>query len=167
MRDLGPGSLIPFGAIAIFIAIDQYTKRLIESSLRLGESVNIIPGFFDITFIRNSGAAFGILSQHDSVWVQRGFTLFTLVALVIMYMLYKSTPSHDRVGRVALLFIAAGAIGNLIGRVQHGAVTDFLLFYIGEYRWPAFNVADSLITVGVFLLVYSMIFVQGKPDTGQ
>jgi len=153
--------------IVAAVALDQYTKRLIESSLRLGESFNVIPGFFDITHIKNTGSAFGLLSQFDSAWVQRGLTAFTFFALLVIVMLYRSMTPADRIGRLSLILIGAGAIGNLIDRIRQGGVTDFLLFYIGKYQWPAFNVADSLITTGVVLLSYTLIFLHQKSPANE
>ena len=144
--------------VAALVAADQYTKGLIESSLPLGGGFNVIPGFFDIVHIRNTGAAFGLLSGVDSEWVSRGFMLFTVVALGALAAMYRSLPAGERLSRTALVMIGSGAIGNFIDRVERGGVTDYLLFYIGEYRWPAFNVADSLITVGVIALVVTIIF---------
>lgn len=144
--------------VAALVAADQYSKGLIEATLPLGGGFNVIPGFFDIVHIRNSGAAFGLLSGVDSEWVSRGFMLFTLVALCALVMMYRTLPALERLSRAALVMIGAGAIGNLIDRVERGGVTDFLLFYIGEYRWPAFNVADSLITVGVVALAVTIVF---------
>jgi len=146
------------------VIVDQFTKRLIESSFVLGERVQVISGFFDLTYIKNSGSAFGMLSQIESVWVQRGFTAFTIVALVVIITLYRSMSSVDRMGKVALVMIGTGALGNLADRIRDGAVTDFLLFYVGDHYWPAFNVADSLITTGVVFLSYALIFLGAGSD---
>ncbi len=144
--------------VAALVAADQLTKRMIEAVFILGESRPVIPGFFDLILIKNTGSAFGFLGQTGSAWVPRGFTAFTLIALVVIVMLYRSMSVQERIGRVALVMIGSGALGNLIDRVRNGAVTDFLLFYIGRYQWPAFNLADSLITVGVALLTYALVF---------
>jgi len=144
--------------VAILAIADQWSKGLIETRMTLHQSVNVLPGFFDIVYIRNRGAAFGIMAGVDSVWVGRGFTIFTLFALAALAGLYRGFPPGERLGRAAITMIASGAVGNLWDRLEHGSVTDFLLFYIGKYQWPAFNLADSLITTGVVLLAYSLIF---------
>ena len=144
--------------IATLAGADQYTKGLVETRLPLGEGVNVIPGFFDIVYITNKGAAFGFLAGVDSVWITRGFTAFTFVAMGVLVYLYRTFPPEATLGRVASVMIASGAMGNLIDRVQRGAVTDFLLVYIGKYQWPAFNLADSLISVGVVFMAYSLVF---------
>ena len=149
--------LIP-AFVAGFVILDQFTKRLIESSFVLGERIPVIPGFFDLTYIKNSGLAFGLFSQVDSVWIQRGFMAFTIIALIIIVTLYRSMLSEERIAKISLVMIGTGALGNLADRIRDGGVTDFLLFFIGRYHWPAFNVADSLITVGVVFLSYAMIF---------
>ncbi|MDH5637872.1 MAG: signal peptidase II [Nitrospinota bacterium] len=156
--------------IATLAAADQYTKGLVEARLSLGESMKVIPGFFDIVYITNKGAAFGFLAGVDSVWVHRGFTAFTIVALGVLVMMYRSFPPDVRLGRVAAVMIASGAVGNLIDRIEQGYVTDFLLVYIGKYQWPAFNLADSLISVGVVFMAYSLVFFTGhgeEPETDE
>lgn len=160
------GAII-FAVVTTLVVADQYTKGLVESSMTLGQGVNVIPGFFDIVYITNKGAAFGFLSRVDSVWIQRGFTAFTFVALGALVMIYRSFPPEVRVGRVAAVMIASGALGNLVDRIERGSVTDFLLVYIGKYQWPAFNLADSLISVGVALMAYSLIFLVPREDNPQ
>ncbi|HEB71790.1 MAG TPA: signal peptidase II [Nitrospirae bacterium] len=150
--------------VSAFVIIDQFTKRLIESSFVLGERLPVIAGYFDLTYIKNRGSAFGMFSQIDSVWIQRGFTVFTVIALIIIVTLYRSMASEDRMGKVALVMIGTGALGNLADRIRDGAVTDFLLFYVGDHYWPAFNVADSLITTGVVILSYALIFLGAGSD---
>ncbi|MDH5639626.1 MAG: signal peptidase II [Nitrospinota bacterium] len=150
--------------VVVLVAADQYTKGLIEERFTLGSGVNVIPGFFDIVYVKNRGAAFGILAGVKSEWVMRGFLLFTVVAMGMLVWLYNSFGPEERLGRVSTVMIGAGAIGNFIDRLREGSVTDFLLFYIGEYQWPAFNVADSLITVGVAILALSIVM--HNPEEG-
>ena len=105
-----------------------------------------------------------MFSEIESVWVQRGFTAFTIIALIIIVTLYRSMSPMDRMGKISLVMIGTGALGNLADRIRDGAVTDFLLFYTGKYYWPAFNVADSLITTGVVVLSYALIFLGAGSD---
>lgn len=148
--------LAPALAALVLVAADRVTKMIVEESIPLNGAVAVIPGFFDIVHIKNRGAAFGLMGDVESEWVSRGFTVVSIAALVIIAALYRSLPPRDRAARAALVLIGSGAFGNLIDRLKGGAVTDFLLFYIDGYRWPAFNVADSAITVGVMLLAWSL-----------
>jgi len=149
--------MIPLACAIVLIAADQITKALIQSSFAVNESVEVIPGFFNIVFIMNKGAAFGFLSDVESEWVSWGFTAIAAAAIAVIVVLYRSLGMGERAARVSLVLIGSGAVGNLIDRIRFGEVTDFLLFYIGKYQWPAFNVADSCITVGVILLGYSLL----------
>ncbi len=165
---LGSGRVSPgvvFVIVAILVGFDQYTKSLIRKSMALGDGYNVIPGFCDLVYIQNTGAAFGFLSHVDSVWVHRGFSIFTVMALVVILFLYKTLATTEWQSRTALVMIGSGALGNFIDRIRLGSVTDFLLFYIGQYQWPAFNVADSLITSGVALLAYSLMFSSTRLDS--
>jgi len=159
---ISPG--IVFAIVAILVGLDQYTKSLIRGSMALGDGYNVVPGFLDIVYIQNTGAAFGFLSQVDSVWVHRGFSIFTVMALVVIVFLYKTLATAEWQPKVALVMIGSGAVGNFIDRIRLGSVTDYILFYIGQYQWPAFNVADSLITCGVAFLAYSLVFSSARLD---
>jgi signal peptidase II len=143
---------------AFLIVADLLTKLWIESAFRLGESVPVIPGFFSIVYIKNKGSAFGFLSQAPGNIVIYGFTVLGIVAIGFIIALYRSLPPEDIISRISFVLIGSGAFGNLIDRFRSGAVTDFLLFYVGQWSWPAFNVADSCITIGVFILGYAILF---------
>jgi signal peptidase II len=139
---------------AAIVLLDQFTKAIVIERIPLYHSVPVVTGFFEINHVRNSGAAFGILASLDSPWR----TLFlNVVALgVFAAVLVWALRSPADAGRLqaGLALILGGAVGNLVDRFRSGAVTDFLLFHIGRYEWPSFNVADSAITVGVFLLAW-------------
>jgi signal peptidase II len=143
---------------AFLIVADLLTKLWIESAFRLGESVPVIPGFFSVVYIKNRGASFGFLSQVPGNLVIYGFTALAMAAVGFIIALYRSLPPEDIISRVSFVLIGSGAFGNLVDRFRSGAVTDFLLFYVGQWSWPAFNVADSCITVGVFILGYAILF---------
>lgn len=149
---------MPIITLIFLIASDQLSKWKIEEKLAINDHIDIIPGFFSIVHVKNSGAAFGFLGGIDSGYVSIGFAVVAVIAMAVIWNLYRLTPPGDIVTRVAFVLIAGGAAGNLIDRIRYGAVTDFLLFYIGDYRWPAFNVADSCITIGVTLLAYRIVF---------
>jgi len=142
---------------AIVLA-DQITKALILKYLPLHHSIPVIEGLFDLTHILNPGGAFGLMADM-SVVVRTVVFLFisSLAVGLILYFYIKTPPGHALLSAgFALIF--GGAIGNLIDRVRFGMVVDFLDFYIGKYHWPAFNIADSAITVGLFIFIYHLLF---------
>ncbi len=147
---------------ASMIALDQYTKHLVMQRFLLHESVTVIPGFFNLTYVRNKGAAFGILSGVQGAWRTVFFIVVSLVALSVLMVLVRKTG--ERLSLVAYALISGGAVGNLIDRVRFGEVVDFIEWYYRSFHWPAFNVADSAITVGVGLLMIEMLFLQ-KQET--
>jgi signal peptidase II len=142
----------------LIIAFDRVTKWTIARKLSLHDSIQVIPGFFRIIHTENRGAAFGLFADSPSEWKVGLLILFSLVALLIVStLLWKNSHSLTTTG-VGLSLILGGAIGNLWDRVLSGHVVDFLLFYVGQYQWPAFNVADSAIVVGAALLVFEILF---------
>lgn len=155
---LGLSSIIPWLIGLLIVSLDQGTKYIIETKVRLYTKISVIPGFFDIVHIKNRGVAFGIMSDNKSVWPLVIFPAINILAFAVLVYLYRTTPATDKITRGSFLLIATGAVGNFIDRIRNdGGVTDFLLFYINQYQWPAFNVADSCITVGVALLAWRMI----------
>ncbi|MBC8316444.1 MAG: lipoprotein signal peptidase [Desulfobulbaceae bacterium] len=164
MRKPDSYSVLIFVAAAVIVA-DQLTKWWILAQFSLYETRIIIPGFFNLTSIRNTGAAFGFLAGNESGWRPWFFGIIALVALVAIVFLFRQYRDKGSLYAYALASIAGGAIGNLIDRVRFGAVVDFLDFYIGRYHWPAFNVADSAIVVGVGLFLLAG-FVYPEPEEG-
>jgi signal peptidase II len=154
--------LIFFLGVAAVIILDQITKSAITARFIIHESYAVINGFFNLVYVMNPGAAFGFLASASSMFRYIFFTGITIVALVlILYYLIKSKPrSLLIVSSLTLIF--AGAVGNLIDRIRFGAVVDFLDVYIGSAHWPAFNVADSAITVGAILMIWEMIINRKK-----
>lgn len=140
------------------IALDRLTKWTIARRLSLHGSITVIPGFFRIIHTENPGAAFGIFADSPSPWKVAMLIAFSIVALVIVStLLWKSSHTLTSTG-IGLSLILGGAIGNLWDRIVSRHVVDFLLFYVGRYQWPAFNVADSAIVVGACLLVFEIVF---------
>jgi len=133
---------------ATIAALDQLTKWWVVRSIRPEESRVVIAGFFSLVNWRNTGAAWGMFRNHNLV-----FTVILLLALAALYFLRHSFQLNHPGARVSLGLIAGGIIGNLIDRARIGSVIDFLLFYVDRYRWPAFNVADSAICIGVGLYI--------------
>jgi signal peptidase II len=148
--------------VAGVIALDQYTKQLVVHRFTLHESITIIPGFFNLTYVRNRGAAFGILADAQGAWRTAFFVLISLVALVALLFLIRKTG--ERLALVAYALISGGAVGNLIDRLRFGEVVDFVEWYYRSFHWPAFNVADSAITIGVGLLLIEMLFFQARKE---
>lgn len=145
---------------ALVVALDRYTKWLIAHRLTMHDSITVIPGFFRIIHTENPGAAFGIFADSPSQWKVAILIAFSIVALfVVSLLLWKNSHTLTSTG-IALSLILGGAIGNLWDRIVSRQVVDFLLFYIGRYQWPAFNVADSAIVIGACLLVFEIVFVK-------
>ena len=140
------------------VAVDQVTKLHIMQTMRLHESIAIIPDFFSLTYIRNPGAAFGLLAGSSNTFRMVFFGLTSLFALGLLGTILVRMPARDLMGRLSVAGILGGAIGNLIDRMRYGEVIDFLDVYIEQYHWPAFNVADSAITVGVIFLIVHFAF---------
>lgn len=148
----------------LIIGIDQWTKMAVVSRFRLGESISVIEGIFNLTFIRNFGAAFGILATADSNFRTPFFIIVPVVALLAIGYVFQKVPENDLRMTTALSLVIAGAVGNLIDRLTIGYVVDFLDFHWrGGYHFPAFNVADSAITVGVGLLMLDL-FIQDQRE---
>jgi signal peptidase II len=142
---------------AVVVALDQITKAAISSRFLLHESYEVINGFFNLVYVMNPGAAFGFLAGASATFRYIFFIGITAVAIVlIIYYLVKSQHGSP-VTVISLTLIFAGAVGNLTDRIRFGAVVDFLDVYIGTWHWPAFNVADSAITVGAILMIWEMI----------
>jgi signal peptidase II len=141
--------------LLLVIGLDQFTKILTVSNFTLYESLEIIPGFFSLTYLTNKGAAFGFLAGVDASWRHYFFLILASVALVLLLVAWFRLRKEHRFYGPALALIAGGAIGNVIDRVRLGAVVDFLDFYVAGHHWPAFNVADSAILVGVVLFLLS------------
>jgi signal peptidase II len=143
------------------ISLDQLVKIYIHTHYHLGEVHEVISGVFDITYIRNYGAAFGILSSAAEHFRGPFFALVPFVAMIAIIMILRTTLDTQRLQIVALSLIFGGAIGNYIDRIRFSYVIDFLDFHYKDiYHWPAFNVADSAIVSGVSILFFQMIFIK-------
>lgn len=144
---------------ALIIAVDQLIKMYIHTHFQLGESTPVVPGFFNLTYVRNFGAAFGFLNQSHPTFREIFFLIMPPVALVIILMILKGVPDEDTPQILALSSVFGGAIGNYIDRLRFRYVIDFLDFHWKEvYTYPAFNVADMAIVCGVTVLLILMYF---------
>ena len=150
--------------LALFVVLlDRWTKRLVAAHIAMYTSIQIIPGCFRITHTENTGAAFSLFADSPSHWKTAMLISFSVVAMIVVsVLLWKQSRALTMTG-IAFSLILGGAVGNLWDRVASGRVVDFLLFYVKDYRWPVFNLADSAIVVGASLLVLEVIF--GKPKT--
>ncbi len=148
--------------VATVLFLDQFTKFLVMHRMMLHETVQVVPGFFNLTYVRNPGAAFGILAGAHGIWRSVFFIAVSVAALAVLALLVRKTA--ERLPLVSFALIAGGAIGNLIDRVRFGEVVDFIEWYYHSYHWPTFNIADSAISIGVGLLAVEMLFPKPKEE---
>ena len=150
--------LIVLGVLTV--VLDQGTKAAVRTLLPLYDSVAVIPGFLDFTYVQNTGAAFGLLNSADVPFKPAIMTVVALTALIAISTYAMKTSSQDPpVGQIGLALVMGGAVGNLIDRVTTGYVVDFVDAYWGDWHFWAFNVADAAITVGACLLILDMLLV--------
>jgi signal peptidase II len=144
------------------VLLDRWTKHTVAARIAMYSHIQIIPGFFRLTHTENTGAAFSLFADSPSHWKTALLIAFSVIAMVIVStMLWRQARALTTTG-TALSLILGGALGNLWDRVASGRVVDFLLFYVRQYQWPVFNLADSAIVVGAGLLVLEILF--AKPD---
>jgi signal peptidase II len=143
--------------LSIILILDFGTKYLAYTFLRQIRTITIIPDFLHLTYVENRGAAFGFLAEANSRFRTPFFILVSLLAIIFIISLYKKIEGN-RIFHTGLLFILGGAVGNLIDRLRSGFVIDFLDFHWYQYHWPAFNLADTFICIGVGLLLFDMFF---------
>jgi signal peptidase II len=134
------------------IALDQWTKWLVEIHLPQHAAQPIVPSFLNLTHVRNTGVAFGLFASHGMNGGSWLLTLLGLAALAAVAIYFWFASPHDRLLLVSLALVVGGAVGNLIDRMSSGAVTDFIDVYVGTWHWPSFNVADSAISIGIVLM---------------
>ncbi len=147
----------------VVILLDHWTKHLAATRIGLYRHIQVIPGFFRLTHTENSGAAFSLFADHPARWKTDMLVAFSVVAmLIVVILLWKQTRAMT-VSGIALSLILGGAAGNLWDRLATGHVVDFLLFYVKQYQWPVFNLADSSIVVGAGLLVLEILFAKSHP----
>lgn len=142
------------GIIALVVIItDQITKSIIKADIPLYKSIPVVDGFLNITHIKNTGGAFGILSGINSLF----FIIASSIALLIVILYLIRLPENNLWLITSLSLISGGAIGNMIDRVRSGEVIDFIDLFYDRFHWPAFNIADSSITIGVFILFINLL----------
>ncbi len=150
-------NLALFFLFLTLVILDQVTKALVINFFNLYDSVVLLP-IVNLTFVVNYGFAFGLLNNPSLNQI-----LVSLVILaIIIYFLYLLIKTQDKIFQLTLTLILAGALGNFIDRIFRGFVIDFIDIYIGKYHWPAFNIADSCITVGFVVLMINILFLNKK-----
>lgn len=142
---------------SICLIIDQLIKLLINTKMTLHQQIKVIPNFFTIFYVKNTGAAFSILENNTIL-----LTIISVIFIVILDRFIKKEKSFKNLEAISLGMIMGGIFGNLIDRIIHHAVIDYLSYKIFSYEFPVFNIADICITVGVFLLILSMIIERKK-----
>ena len=138
--------------ISIFVLIDQIAKKAVLNHIEIGQEIVVIRDFFNLTYVRNYGAGFSIL-QNATVFL----IVISVIACIVLFYLLSNSRKDSLVTKMSYLMIVSGAAGNLIDRVRFGYVVDFLDFNIFGYDFPVFNVADSFITVGCFILIIKTV----------
>lgn len=146
--------LILLPTVAATVFLDLVTKGYIDSNMSLHESVVVIGGFLNITYVRNPGAAFSFLASASPGFRAVFFLTVTVLAIILVLYYIAKSKTDEPLMIFALSLILSGALGNFIDRVRLGEVIDFIDVYLGAYHWPAFNVADSAITCGAFIMLF-------------
>jgi signal peptidase II len=144
-------------ALSVFI-LDHFTKWLVRSRMELHEAIELIPGYARISYVRNSGVAFGLFADIQSVWKPYILASMAVIAVVVILMYSARMPSNRVLLQLALAITLGGILGNFTDRIMHGFVVDFIELHIKEvFHWPTFNVADSAITSGIALLLVDTV----------
>ena len=145
--------------VALLVAVaDQFTKQIVRYNFALGESRPILDGFFDLVYVRNTGSAWGMFRDHGEILI-----LISVAMLVLMLVYRRSLITDAMEHKIAFGLLIGGIVGNLMDRIRLEAVTDFLDFYIGTHHWPAFNIADSAICIGVGVYILSSYWLPTHP----
>ena len=152
----------PLVVIIVTFALDQLSKIIIDKCCELGLDQPIIPGFFDLVYVQNKGAAWGIFHQHT--WL---LALISTAAFLFILFIFKKQNEGNKLIAFSLALLEGGIAGNMVDRIFRAAVIDFLDFHIAGYHWPAFNIADTAICVSIALLLYIQLFPNRKSDTGK
>ncbi len=144
--------VLALGVAFVVVVLDQLTKTLVTAHMALHQSIPLIDGFFSLTYVRNTGAAFGFLAGRIEELRVPFFLIVSSGAVVVLLWFVRSVPADRRWMIAACGAVLGGAVGNMVDRLAFGEVIDFLDVYAGSYHWPTFNLADSAITIGVLVL---------------
>lgn len=149
------------GLLGISIAIlsfDILTKLLISSFLTINDSIEIIPNLFNIVYIRNPGIAFGLFRDLPHFIRMPLLATLSFIAIAVILYIYHISSKEKWLEGFALSLILGGAGGNLIDRIRYGEVIDFIDLHVGRYHWPAFNIADTAVTIGAGILIFNLFY---------
>lgn len=141
----------------LVLLADQASKLWAYARLRLGSELQIVDGFFKLSYAENPGIAFGIFAEADTALKTWGLAGVSLLAIGLVFYFLTRTPSGKVIISVALAVLLGGIVGNLVDRVRLGVVIDFIEVYVGDYHWPTFNIADAAICIGAALLSLDMV----------
>lgn len=150
----------------VILLLDQWTKYEVQQRLHLRQTVEVIPGFFHLTHIRNTGGAFGIFGGEKGGIGSLFFVVVSLIAIGSILFFFLKVKEDEKTLSLTLSLVLSGAIGNLIDRLMYGEVVDFLDFHLFSYHWPAFNIADSAITLGIGLMALELLILDKKRRKG-
>ncbi len=156
--------LAPISIAALVFIADQATKLVVRRTIDPRDSIPVLDGFIDLVHARNPGAAFSFLAQAPAWFRGPFFLAITIIAVVVLLYVIARVPAEDRLLRIALGGVLGGALGNLLDRLVYGEVTDFIDVHWREYHWPAFNVADSSITLAVIAVVAQALFAARRSE---
>jgi signal peptidase II len=152
---------------AVAYPLDQLTKLWVISRFYYGETLVVVPGFFDLTHVRNPGGAFSFLASHSASDLRLAFFLTAgAIGIALLLVFYRRLPGDALLSAAALGTVLGGALGNLTDRIAHGEVIDWLDLHVGAYTWPTFNIADSCIVVGVCILILE-VFLTGDEKSDE
>lgn len=154
----------PAAIVCLVLILDQITKAVVFKCMALHHTIPVIEGFLNFTHIHNPGGAFGLMANQGQVVRSFFFIFVSFAAMALIVYFYFKTSQKYFFFRVSLALIFGGALGNLIDRIRLGKVVDFLDFYIGKWHWPAFNIADSAITIGIVIYIFYIFFNYSATD---
>ncbi len=140
------------------VAADRISKIVLDRVTQPGYFRPLIPGFLNLVHARNRGVAFSIFADSDSLWLRGGLIVLALAAVSLFAWMLATGRASTRAERWGFALVLGGAAGNVIDRILYGSVLDFLDFHLRDWHWPAFNVADSCLSIGVALIFWAMIF---------
>ncbi|MBI5525746.1 MAG: signal peptidase II [Deltaproteobacteria bacterium] len=152
-------------SVVLVTGLDQWTKLLAVEKLKSGRGVDVIKGCFQLRYVENPGAAWGFLAGANEAFRAPFFVAVSLLAIAFILYFYRKVESDQKVMLVSLSMILGGAVGNFIDRLRHNYVVDFIDWYWKDWHWPTFNIADSAISLGVVLMVWTMLFGEEERKT--
>ena len=143
-----------FLLVGVLLVLDQASKGWVAAKIGLFQTIRVIPGFFNLTHVRNKGAIFGVFNHVQGNTVALILTGLSVLAFVLVLVYFFKTPPEQKLTRLTLALVMAGALGNQIDRIFRGTVVDFMEIHVRRFYWPTFNLADACVSAGAVLLIY-------------